>query len=267
MNAVLLEQPFDTLDTLRHIGRNDVRGTYWDGDYAESASKQQERWRVADFILRSIPAGQRIALLSLPGRFWAFENLLIGKRPGTHVVGLEQSITTFLHSRRNMPGSNIERKEYWPLSDRQLVYGNSSYAYARISANRRTGKQFSSHRLLQIRSSVYASMLVTDYGQRIDQRNAFYRRFCHRNAVWLDYTSPLCGEVEETLRYLPLSLERNAALKPVVITILGARDHFCGSENRIARIQRIQPAIKYASHWTYAGKGSAPMLTICGYIQ
>lgn len=249
-----------------HTGRNDFHGKYHHYD------KTEERERVADFILRNCSALHRINLLSLPGVAWAFENIMLLHRPNMNCVGLERSVTAYMHARRAMPchtkvkGETQRRRrqrEFGHPQERIRQYGSSHYQYMRADAN-----TFSAHRLLLMCASTFASMLITDYGQTAKERNDFYGRFCARNAVWLDFTSMLCAEVENTLRNLPLCLQSSREFgKPVVVTVLNARDEYHSEEERIARMVAVQPAFEYAEHWTYKGLNDAPMLTVCGLIR
>jgi hypothetical protein len=155
-------------------------------------------------------------------------------------------------------------RDFGHISERVRKFGRAEYMYSRCGAKPLSGRETSAHRLLCLSSSIYATMLLTDYGQSSRERDEFYARFCSRNAVWLDYTSQICAEVEETLRALPVCLAPNARKKPVVITILNARDSLHGAAARVAHIQRVQPALQVEEHWTYKGFNDAPMLTVCG---
>jgi len=260
-----------------HIGRNDA-GRFYGQDYSELAAvKQRERDRVGAFMLPYFPNMRRLKILSMPGTSWAFEHAMIAARPGSHVVGVESSITVFHQSRRAMPERSLLdcKKPGWVehqgdkiigLSNRTFRYGRASYTYARTSANFGEGKEVSAHRLLMMRMSTYASMLVTDYGQFPDERRYFHKRFCSRNSAWLDFTGSMSAEIENSLRHLPLCLVNDRQPKPVVVTLFNGHDDYRGPEQRIARLRQVQPLFIPVKHWTYAGKNNSPMLTVCGTI-
>lgn len=262
---------FDTAQIISGIGRSDA-SAYYQGDYSElSDIKAAERAKVLDFIIRTIGV-ERVKLLSFPGKQWRFEHMLCAIRPGTQVVGLENSLTTFLHSRRAMSTRGF------PVQDREMRYGGSKYTYARATVNAQwdnkakrlcmAPKGYRSHRLLKMDAETFMTILVTDYGQTTAERNDFYGRFGSRTAVWLDYTGPLTPSVERTLAHLPLMIESHTSYaKPVVLTLLAARDRFRGIAERIRALTEVCPSYCIRDWGTYIGKGNQPMLTVYGEIR
>ena len=58
----------------------------------------------------------------------------------------------------------------------------------------------------------------------------------------------------------------NGQKKPVAITLMGCRDAFHSTGQRVAAIKAAQPALDIVDAWTYVGKGGVSMLTVCGLI-
>lgn len=262
----------DTRELLDRIGRSRL-GKFSGGDYSELALvKQQEREKVAAFILKYFPrVGPKV--LSMPGTSWAFELRLIRSAPMTHVVGVEMKPAIYLQAKRAMPmlclhNVNPQWREFALVSERMCQYGTEHYTYARTMANEHAQKTRSSHRLVMMRMSTFLSMLISDYGQTKGQRCAFHRRFCSRNAAWLDFTGSMSTELENCLRFLPFALEAPhiSQAKPVVVTLFNGHDNFRGVESRIKHLTHVQPLFKPVEHWTYVGKNGSPMLTVCGEI-
>lgn len=263
---------------LDHIGRCDS-GSFHEDSYSDLAAvKQSERQKVLEFI---VPYSTKIGpkILTMPGTSWVFETALIAAcPPGTHVVGIESSLSVYYRAKLAMPMLSMASMrdippdflEFTVMSERMRSYGNSAYTYARSTANRNgVRKCRSAHRLVHMKLSTFTSMLVTDYGQTTDQRRDFHQRFYSRTAAWLDFTGSMSKEIENSLRCLPLVMAAptySPEPKPVVITLFGGHDRFHGNEERVAHIVQVQPLFKPIKHWTYAGKNGSPMLTICGEI-
>ena len=261
-------------ETTERLGRSDFIGTYHSNGYGQSEAKQVERERVMKFILSYFSReSDFLRLLSLPGFDWTFEQMLQSERRRVQFVGLERSCSAYARSRRAIcRGLFSESVERAQLQDRTIPYGRGNVVYSRIAANgKRNGKcgtrSTRSNRLLLMDSATYTSMLVTDYGASMQEKKEFVDKFYRRSAVWLDFTSQLCNGVEQTLRWLPLCLDHYREAVPVVVTVMNARDAYCGAQSRIERICEVQPEFAPIDHWTYVGKGGTSMLTVCGEIR
>lgn len=256
-------------ETLYRVGRSKFVGEYHSDDYGHSNLKHEEREKVLAFILEI--QDTRIRLLSMPGKHWAFEEMLLHERPDSSLLGLEYSYTVFAQARRSMPkGPNNKRTRTTDLQDRTMNYGTGSYTYSRRAANRKEGnrslvRQSRSNRILFMSAETYATMLFTDYGATMEQKREFYEKFCKRNAAWLDFTCQLCRSVEETISHLDICMSNMEC--PVVITFMNARDKYHSPEERIARLVEIQPSLDVKKWWTYKGKGNISMLTVCAIMN
>lgn len=268
----------DCLSLIDGLGAYDG-GAYHVGAYGlQSDEKQAEREKVLDFIL-SHTDQFRIKLLSMPGASWAFENMLLRERPQSQLVAIERSVSTFHRSRGLIPGiRGSVNSDVHNLQDRHYKFGTATLMYSRVTIHEQHEKNhprwgncghkgWRSNRFVLISADAYMTMLATDYGASMVQKNDFHSRFYCRNAVWLDFTSQLCAPTEEAIRHMPMCLNAlNLLPKPVVITVRNGRDAYRGTKERIARIQEIQPGLQILKHWTYTGKNTSSMLTVCGVI-
>lgn len=269
-------------DALQHAGRADAATRYYKGRHARSAVKQEQRQKVADFILAHFADNPYAYLhcLSMPGEGWTFENLLLAAHPKSQFVGIERSATVFANSRRAIPRGRFDREtEFIGLEDREIAYGRARIPYSRVSANRNgkpnkkgipggQGKKLSrSNRLLLCDMSAYLTMLVTDYGATMDEKKQFHDKFCKRNAAWLDFCGPLCASTEEAISSMHFALATKPRVIPVAITLMNCRDAYRSAEQRVARITKIQPGFRPVEHWTYVGGGGVSMLTVCGVFE
>ena len=273
-------------DVINSCGRNDA-GRYHDGAYGiRSGVKESERAKVTDFLLSYFQdQGQRIRLLSLPGLSWSFENTLNLIHPKTQMVCLESSASVFHRSKVLMPGvANAIEDAGTCLSERRYNYGSAEFSYYRVGTHHRpkeiyarTPKKYRNcnggnrssraNRYLLMNTQTYASMFMEDFGASMGDKNKFRERFYLRNCVWLDFTSPLCASVNETLKNLSLVMHACIDDKPVAITIMNCRDGYSSPEARIEAVCALNKDFTYAKHWTYIGKGNTSMLTICGTIR
>lgn len=252
-----------------HGGSGDVDTEYWKGAYS---AKQDERERVLAFISDAVMRFPRdnanVRMLSLPGISWLFEHMLVQRFP-CQFVGLEKSATLYSRSRVAMPGirdSHLTANRR--LTENTLQYGNATMVYSDVRTDAGfhafTGRE---NRLLLMDAETYATVLFTDYCAPAEKKDLFNALFCRRNAVWLDYTGTLSPNVENTLRHLPFCMVPNKVRKPVVITVMNARDYYHGDQERVDRMMQVQPALEYAKHWTYVGKGGVSMLSACFYVE
>jgi hypothetical protein len=264
-----------------HIGKSDLVGSYHaDGYGMSSGIKHEERLKVIEFILGFYPNPETcIKLLSFPGIEWTFENMLRQQRPRSQFVGLEHSYTAYCMARRAIP-KVLEARLWDPkrkfaynqteqadVSDRTLDFGTGSYTYSRASSRSNSNsRRVRSNRLLLMKSDTFTSMLTTNYGASAEHKKIFHDKFYCRNAAWLDFTSQFCNSVEETLQNLLFAMDSEKESKPVVVTLMNARDGMKGEEARISRICEAQPAFVPERYWTYSGKGGTSMLTVCGHV-
>lgn len=260
------------------LGRSDFVGQYHSNQYGlDSTSKQRERERVLDFILSSMHESDSINLLSLPGLDWTFERMMLARKPRSQFVGLEHSYSAYMRSRRSIPGTceayglvngvGCLSRDQAALSDRQFSFGRADYVYSRVSATAESKSRTNrANRLLMMKAEVYMTMLCSDFGADFKDKKAFNEKFYRRNAIWLDFTSQFCKGIKVCLENLHFCLSPSGKEKPVVLTMMNARDGVSGVERRIRRVLDCQPNLNLAEHWTYIGKNGTPMLTMCCYM-
>ena len=244
------------------FGRHDA-GRFHDDDYERtSVEKQEQRQRIADFILGHFDECRWLYLLSMPGRHWIFENLIRSCHPRTQFVGIERSATTFARSAPAMVSSVNNA-----LAIRSVDFAGGSFEYARTPAfpqmpGRGTAR---SHRLLLMQSDVYATALAGDFKATRKQRTKFNNKFYSRNAAWLDFTSGFCSQFERTVSNLHRCMSHADA--PVALTFMYGRD-IAGQElGRVTRICELQPRFLPSDYWLYRGKGRTSMMTVCGMLR
>lgn len=228
------------------LGRNDCATNFWSSlDYQRGEEKQEQREKVLAFILEytaKFRESRRVKMLSFPGSEWTFERMLCASTD-CQLVGLERSKTIYLKARTAIPGlaESDQNFRYW-LIEKEMKFGHGEFWYSRVKQRASCKSIVSrSNRLLLMEAETYASVLFEDYGASVDEREGFIKRFYFRNAIWLDYTAQLHGGMERTLKLLPFCLEPpeySDAKKPVVITLMNARDDHHSDMQRVEQIMR-----------------------------
>ena len=260
MNAVVAESVVSLPDFL---GRSDV-GTQFHANEYERASdvKMQERERVADFLLGHFTEINWVYLLSLPGRHWLFEQIMLKRHSRMQCVGLERSATTFAGSLQSMPGASVS------LAVKSKPVGERAYDYARTPAHPKHPRcTAQSHRMLHVSSDAYIAMLSGEVAASGKQRHKFVNKFGERNAVWLDFTSGFCRAVDETIAGLDAAMNPRHRTFPVAITLMYGRDIVGKEIGRINHIHRLNPNFEPVDYWTYSGLNGCPMITVCGRLH
>lgn len=258
-------------DALDAAGRSNFGG-YHASDYTISDTKANERRRVAQFIL-DYSVGDFVWLLSMPGADWYFERLLqsLTAKP-VQIVGIEENYAVYAQACRCMPEGYVDGapRTEMQAQQRELHLGRARYNYCRTGFIRnRKGKgrrDVRSHRLLMMPVESYACMALSDFGATMDDKRRFADKFMHRTAAWLDFTGPLCGRTISAISNLHFCMMADGKKKPVAITVMGCRDAFHSTADRVAAIKAAQPALSVVDAWTYVGKGGVSMLTVCGLI-
>lgn len=255
-----------TAEIVEHIGRSDSSGNYYHKQNDKFLNeKHEQRQLVLDFILPYFSSDDRIRLLSMPGKSWSFENLLLLQHPNTHLVGLEASKTIFLQAARALPG--LSWADY---ATRTCRFGNGQYMYSKrwVSTKWNGSRATACHRIIQMTASTFCNVLEADYHATVLDKRKFNTKFYYRNCAWLDFTSGFCAETEAAISKIhwPLWFELTPK-KPIAITMMFGRDISGGIPGRIRRIAKLQPRYEHKKHWVYSGKNGTPMITLCGEIQ
>jgi hypothetical protein len=221
--------------------------------YTSSKEKQREREKVLAYILASIPEEHKVSLLSLPGEHWIFENMLRNSRPGkVWCLGLEQHNQIIIKNAGRMTLVNDRKR----VRLRELSYGSCKLAYARALASR----------WLNLKTSDFLTMFHDDLGQSRTQMRTFNNKFYKNNAVWLDFTSPICSEVVKCLENIGAALDPREQAHPFVVTIMYGRDKGIsgGLEGRKDLLEKTCPRWKIEDYWSYVGLNKTRMATFCG---
>lgn len=245
------------------LGRSDVRGGFHGHDYERlSNDKSAERTRVADFILQRFKSHNWLYPLTLPGAYWYFEAQLARRHERTQFVGLERSATIFTQSLASMAGATTA------LAVKPMRFGNGGYEYARTPAfPNHMDNTARSHRLLCMSSDTYVLAASGLIESNRKERNKFWRKFCRRNAVWLDFNSGFCEAVDTTIRNLDAVTNGRGHAVPVALTFMYGRDIAGKQIGRLNHIHKLNPKFEPVDYWTYAGKNGTPMMTVCGMLH
>lgn len=223
--------------------------------YINNPSKMQEREKVLSFMLSNHKRGH-LNVLTLPGERWIFEQMLDKEYPKSTFFGIEADPRLFETSKNYLIAPTNHR-------DKKVRHGVLELGEASIPYSNTLRKS----RLLNMPASEFCLTSVRGYGASNKAVNAFKRMFCNNHAVWFDFTSQLCTETENTIRYTSL-VTSTANNVPVVYTMLNARDSHSGVDSRVSRVCKLAGAyFDYKDHWTYQGMNNVPMLTVCGIMR
>ena len=214
-------------------------------------AKQPQRERVLAHVLAHHPRG-RVAMFSLPGPNWAFENMVERERPGSRFVAVERHWHVLQGGLWRMPGSSrlAEHQEFHDGDLRGVASDQSQVWWSWAGT------------FLQVRAGL-----------------KWYRRCQSFSAAWLDFSAPLSREVVAALREFPDHLDRRRRAVPFAVTLLKARESTeigaamsalapGGSTlaRRVAMVGALlqHPAWEFelADQWQYASAGGAPMCVI-----
>ena len=210
--------------------------------YEKSEEKQKQREKVLDFILTN--AKSRIKYLGFPGKDWMLERQLWAEDNTSRITGVEKNPSIYEKAKGYVPGRVALRDK--SVSDgMKITYASSKQCLYFLGE------------LKHFLDSHIRNKLLTS--------GAYRYGFSFRNAVWLDFTSPLCQPVWEVLVGL------NRVLTPydasICVTLLYGRDTLLetpGEEGRVQVIERAIPGFEAKKVWQYSGMNKSRMLTICG---
>lgn len=195
---------------------NHIRGRVHGNRFAESihehctgAEKDECRRRVLRHILDIHPSGG-MRLLSMPSERWIFEHMLKAEYRNLTCVGIERCSRTFHRGVAWMPVHRGDRQ-------RPMV-GFDEYAKIRflVAANQRS-------RFLNVDLSTFlrarrSTLFVSGDGGR------FTRRYRGWSAIWLDFTSMLCADVERALTELHGGIDGAIDEVPLAVTVMKGRE-------------------------------------------
>lgn len=242
-------------------------------NYSKSDVKFRQRALILRFFEKYFPEHMtRPHVLTLPGKEWLFEQMLLERWPEATLLGVERSGAVHNVSRSYIPRNALAYLNYHDnVQDRTFQYGTAQIQYSRISNGldvlgeaKRPSARRRSNRLLLMDVNDFLTLPMDDYKATAEQKRGFLKKFYLKHAVWLDYTGTLNDKVLRALSCLQFCLSNNPVEKPVAITVLNGRDRYKSKEARVAAIQAAQPGLTIRRVWTYEGANGSSMLTVCG---
>lgn len=177
-------------------------------DNAENdPAKQECRDRVVKYIISNhVSGGARI--LSLPSSRWQFERQFYEVYGRCSFIGLERESRIFHKSIPWMPGS----------LGRRMIYELKYQAGLKVLCAENL-----CCKLLNIDCVDFLRLRRTDLMTK-EERASWTTKFRRWSAIWLDFTSMLCREVEICLGEISGGIDPTLSQIPVVITLMKGRE-------------------------------------------
>lgn len=207
----------------------------------ECSSKQEQRYRVAEFLQSHHDPRFRTGvikqkLLTLPGARWAFERDYLVKYPNTSFIGLEREPEIFSYSVRWMPGG--ER-----LSADLLCRDPLGHFMA-VDAGQA--------RLVHCHFSAY---ITSSFGTSDSNERSHNNRWRSFTGAWIDFTSQICEEHTTSLPWFPYSFHPACEQVPLAISVQASRDFpdvtaFIRSTGK-SRSHYILELLRKNIHWSF----------------
>jgi hypothetical protein len=191
------------------------------------AVKDAQRASVADWLIQHHSPGSQLRLLSLPDRYWIFENQM-NVRPNMTFFGLQRDWRTLELSIPWMPA---------PYGIRPETIEGSAYPF---SVTAPPGDLVGYRRGRNIVLHMWAGHLLSwdvisrDLGQ--PRMRSQWKRLRRVTAAWLDFTGCLTNEVVAATTGIPTVLGGSNADFPVVISFLASRDDFHDHDERVSHL-------------------------------
>lgn len=214
----------------------------------DDAEKEDQREKVFGHLCQA----NRVRLLSLPDEKWTFERLVDSRKIESRFIGIQWS---WMHVERGcpwMPGESVPTY----FADR-----NKCGQFAGYETNRA--------RIVFGHASGFMGLTATEmFGRGCKgTRKAFSAQYRTSNAVWLDFTSQLCTEIEGACRRLHAFLDADVESVPVCISFMAARDDFQHDKDRVSQLLNwLNSARKYrifklSERWAHQS-AETPFITV-----
>ncbi len=196
----------------------------YEGRALDSAIKQQQRHEVAEWFLKHHRHHESMRILSLPDRFWSFENY-INARGATSFCGLQRDWATLEHSVPWIPGSERVGIQSPRLKPRHFYFD--------IDTGTMQGYIREQNVLIYMWAGHFLSTRFQELTGKSTKR--FWNRMCRDNtAIWLDFNGRLGEEIRVACDRLPVYVNMTRPRIPVIISFLAARDNFDNDDDRVA---------------------------------
>lgn len=228
----------------------------------DTTSKEVTRLMVWNYFRRYLPKGP-FRMLTIPGKFWPFENRVLKARPGSFFVGAEIRHKTFEDSALYMPGGiGQERQECLRKGERSFkTYHTSSAVLFRASLQD----------ILCLGRSDKDSRDKKHWGKLLKSNDC----------AWLDFSSNWCEATEQALRMLGMHMRMQTTVAPIAITMsMRPNPHkpITGEGSYFDRLRNSIYTALNRSDWRsfefpkdggtleYRGQGDARMMIVCGTL-
>ncbi len=224
--------------------------------------KEDQRQSVLKFLL-SHHHQEEFCLLSLPDEKWTFERLVECSVEKSRFLGLQWS---WMH---------LERGLSW------MPGGRTNLFEEEIQIGKIRGYYNDKSRIVFCHASGFISLSGLDVrgyergnggkGTNKDKRYRFNKKYRRNTAVWLDFTSQICTEIDRTMGRLGYWLALRDEV-PVCISFLAARDNMNSDDQRVESITKaLNRDGKYRTFqlrdsWRHQSAES-PFLTVAGVFN
>lgn len=245
------------------------RGEWSKHDDEDTPGKRDQRDRILRHLLDHQQPGRQLRLLSMPGRTWAFEHLLLKEWEYASFVGIEWDWSTM--------------EQGAPFMPRKKGEGTHRYTIP-LGAGDLHGYETSLARWIHTPASSFVriSRKVLKHSPHVhsnDYTKAHCRQFSAdfkgNTAIWLDFTSQMCTEIETALPRLGGFALKGMEDVPVAVSMMMARDGLGDEKDpvgpRAIRLVELLNSSRFRRFipkdaWSYMGSG-APMITVTGLYR
>jgi hypothetical protein len=243
-------------------------------DRLDTSAKQEQRDLVAEWFLEHHDSEDYMRVLSLPDRYWSFENQL-NTRGKVTFFGIQRDWTTLERSVPWMP--------VFGLRSRKASYFKEDIKIGTIQGYRRGHNilvyMYAEHFLTLTNKEVRSKLNYEESQQRLYWRQkqgvtkSWRSTYRNNTAVWLDFTGYITSEVETACSHLANYVCYKHSRVPVVVSFLAARDKFHSDQDRIDSIVKsltkgiCSPPRDFHFSKVVKHQSGAPFLSIFGTLD
>ncbi len=173
---------------------------------ADLSVKQDCRQRVMDHLIAH-HAGETMRLLSFPSAHWRFE------------LGIRSAFNGDVFC------SAVERDPMMFRIASNFLPGNQRIRCTEYAENGRVDvTESESARIALCEMSAMMEFVSRSCGRVAKEQTAIARRWKTNTAIWMDFNSQICREVENVVPRLSTWCARDRHVVPVALTFMGARE-------------------------------------------
>lgn len=224
----------------------------------DDATKQAQRESVAEWFCLNHRGNKPMRVLSLPDRFWSFENYLNNRRKATF-CGIQRDWKT------------LELGLPWMPNRDQSCRGGVSHLQIKPPGKKEGVIHYAARGKNVVVYMNAGDFMTTKLHWRSPRAN---QQFRSSTAAWIDLFGPLEHELLTIMSRLPLYLNRKYRVIPVVFSFLAARDYFQSDDERTAAfVDAMRLANENGSRFYKFAKverhksASLPYLSVFGSLE